>query len=155
MANILWIDDKAGGDTKRKLGFDGLIYFIDKNGHNVEIASTGEKIEAALRKHETYDLIILDIIMDSLPSAKETEHQFGGFDALEILINAQSATPIIILSVMSLHMIRDEADRRNIDLLQSNVKEILRKGPILPSELATIVEIILTKRESQNIGEQV
>ena len=145
MANILWIDDKAEGGNKHRLGFNGLIYFIEKNGHIVDIASSGEQTEDAIHHLEKYDLILLDIIMDSLPSAKESMQQFGGFDTLEILANYHSETPIIILTVMSRQMISDEARRRNIDLEQIGVKEILRKGPILPSELARIVEILIAK----------
>ncbi|MBI5841718.1 MAG: response regulator [Chloroflexi bacterium] len=153
MANILWIDDKAGGGTKNRLGFDGLIYFIEKNGHHIEIVSIGEQIENAIKPNKEYDLIILDIIMDSLSSATEHTHQFGGFDALEILMDSKPKTPIIILSVMSLQMIRDEANRRNIDLTQSGIREILRKGPILPMDLANTVEKILAENINIEAGD--
>lgn len=147
MANILWIDDKAGGGTKKRLGFDGLIYFIEKNGHRIDIKAVGDEIEEALSRHIEYDLIILDIIMDSLPSATDNNHQFGGFDALEILIDKKSKIPIIILSVMSKEMIYEESNRRHLDLGKAGVKIILRKGPILPSDLAKMVEDILKNNE--------
>lgn len=154
MANILWIDDKAGGGTKSRLGFDGLIYFIEKNGHHVDMASSGEQIEYAITNHYKYDLVLLDIIMDSLPSIEENKQQFGGFDTLEVLIRSDSKVPIIILSVMSEQMIKEEAKRRDIDLVQSGVKEILRKGPILPSDLEKIVENILTGNKPNNTETQ-
>jgi CheY-like chemotaxis protein len=153
MANILWIDDKAEVEDKNRLCFNGLIYFVEENGHTVDIASSGEQIENAIKNHEKYDLILLDIIMDSLPTTNESMQQFGGFDTLEILANYHSETPIIILSVMSRQMISDEARRRNIDLVQIGVKEVLRKGPILPSELANIVEITISKNKNAHKGD--
>jgi CheY-like chemotaxis protein len=155
MANILWIDDKAEGKDKNRLGFNGLIFFIEKNGHTVDIASSGEQIENAIKNYNQYNLIILDIIMDSLPSTRENMQQFGGFDVLEILSNFHSKVPIIILSVMSQQMVKDEAMRRNIDLVQNGVKEVLRKGPILPSELAKMVENILNNNKSNNTEDQI
>lgn len=148
MTDILWIDDKAGMGTKSRLGFDGLIYFIEKNGHQIEIASTGDQIESAIKSNKEYGAIILDIIMDSLPSKVEDKHQFGGFDALELLIVSKPKTPVIVLSVMSLQMIKDEASRRNISLSECGVKRILRKGSILPTELAKIIEEVLADDKS-------
>jgi CheY-like chemotaxis protein len=155
MASLLWIDDKAGDGTEKRLGFDALIYFIEKKGHNVDIVSTDEQIENALRSDKKYDLVILDIIMDALSSSTDHTDQFGGFDALEILMNARPTTPIIILSVMSTPMIKDEAARRHIDLTKSMVKQILRKGPIRPTDLAEIVETILADTKNIPTGAQI
>lgn len=153
MAKILWIDDKAGGGTKDRLGFDALMYFIEKNGHVVEMASTVEKIEKTLTDIESYDLLILDIIMDPLSTSTKEGHQFGGFDALEILINTKSNIPIIILSVMARQMINDEAMRRGLDITKSEIKAVLRKGPILPMDLANLVDKHLMKRDRSLVGD--
>jgi len=152
MAKILWIDDKAGGGTKDRLGFDALMYFVEKNGHQVEMASTVEQIEKTLIDIESYDLLILDIIMDPLSTSTKDTHQFGGFDALETLINTQSNIPIIILSVMSLQMIKDKAMRRGLDITKSEIKAVLRKGPILPMDLANLVEKHLLSRDHSLVG---
>ena len=150
MAKILWIDDKAGRGTKDRLGFDALMFFIEKNGHQVYVASTVEHIEKCINEMEIYNLLILDIIMDPLPSSKEDGHQFGGFDVLEELARSHTTIPIIILSVMSDQMIRDEATRRHLNLESVGVRKILRKGPILLKSLADMVEMYLAEKTTQH-----
>ena len=140
MARILWLDDYAGKGSKRRMGFDALIYFVEQNGHAVEIVSTRKQIELALEKIDTYDLFILDIIMDSLSFSSQSEHQFGGIDVLEKLAKSRSKIPIIILSVMPPKVIKEEAIRRGLDIKKIGVVEIRRKGSITPSQLATYVE---------------
>lgn len=146
MAKILWIDDYAGRGTKQRIGFDALIYFVELNGHEVQIASTQHQILAFLEKNDCCDLLILDIIMDPLPSSSQDEHQYGGIDVLEVLAQGDSGIPIIILSVMPSRMIREEATRRGLDLGEIGVKEILRKGSVTPSQLAEVVESCLGKK---------
>lgn len=151
MAKILWMDDYAGKGTEQRIGFDGLVYFIEINGHTVEIASTSEQIEETLEIISSYDLLILDIIMDPLNSIEDDyQYQYGGIDVLERLLTINYYLPIILLSVMPSRMIKEETDRREIDLSKVGVKEILRKGSITPTELATIVERILNNKENSN-----
>ncbi len=148
MANILWIDDYAGNGTEERIGFDGQIYFVEKHGHIVKIISTREEIEDAIVSIKLYDLIIMDIIMDPLPSSSHTELQYGGIDVLEVLAAAESKIPVIILSVMSPRMIKEELTRRSLDILKIGVKETLRKGSTTPTELAKYVEKHLGNNKS-------
>jgi CheY-like chemotaxis protein len=145
MARVLWIDDNAGKGTARRMAFDALMYFVEKNGHEVAIASTGAQIEAALTDIERYDLLILDIIMEPLPSSEYNE-QYGGIDVLETIATTGRHLPIIMLSVMPARLIRNEANRRGLDLERIGVKEIKRKGSVTPTELATSVEKFLSQR---------
>lgn len=148
MANILWIDDYAGKGNKRnkqRMGFDALVYFIEEKGHQVQIASTSETIESALSNINSYDLIILDIVMPPLSFSKHTNHPFGGMDALEKLSESHIKIPIIIFSVVPPRRIRDEARRRGVNLPQVGVKYLERKGTLTPTKLANMVEKYLPK----------
>lgn len=143
MARILWIDDNAGKGTKKRIGFDGLIYFVERNGHTVQIVSSREEIESTLDHWGSFDLLILDIIMDPLSSSSHMDHQYGGIDVLERLGQIHNSTPIIIVSVMQARVIREEANRRGLDLSRIGVRAIQRKGSIKPSEFALVVERLI------------
>lgn len=153
MARILWIDDYAGKGTDRRMGFDALICFVEQNGHRVEIASTSALTEKALQNIDSYDLVILDIIMDPLPSSSQSGHQYGGIDVLERFSRAHTTVPIVILSVMRPMKIREEAARRGLDLSDVGVKETRRKGSLTPTELAAIVQQHLADKANSAAGE--
>ncbi|HXH89946.1 MAG TPA: hypothetical protein VNN25_00080 [Thermoanaerobaculia bacterium] len=133
------------------MAFDALIYFVEKNGHKVDIASTGEQIEIALVDMHRYDLLILDIIMEPLPSSEYNE-QYGGIDVLEKIAATGRGLPIIMLSVMPARLIRNEAIRRGLDLERIGVKEIRRKGSVTPTELAASVKMHLRRRRDDLAG---
>ena len=145
MARVLWIDDNAGKGTAERLAFDGLIYFVEKNDHDVTIASTTKQIELALQNIPQYDLLILDIIMEPLPSL-DSKQQLGGIDVLESIAAAGGHIPILILTVMSGKQILNEANRRGLDLSLVGLKKIMRKGSVTPTELAEEVERYLGTR---------
>jgi CheY-like chemotaxis protein len=148
MATILWIDDYAGqGYSKngKRLGFDALIYFVELKGHQVKIVSTTDEIETALNSISSYDIIILDIIMQPLSNSKHTNHHLGGVDVLEVLSKSLIKKPIIIFSVMQPRKIREEAVRRGLDIKKIGVKTIERKGALTPTKLAELVEKHLPK----------
>jgi CheY-like chemotaxis protein len=143
MARIIWMDDYAGRGTKARIGFDGLVYFIEAKGHQVEIVSARERMEALLLTCD-YDLLILDIIMEPLTTSSQSAHQYGGMDVLEQLRTHQCDVPVIVLSVMAARSIKDEALRRGVDLREVGVREIRRKGSVTPRELADVVEGLLS-----------
>jgi|ERR1051326_4843824 CheY-like chemotaxis protein len=145
MARVLWIDDDAGKGESRRMAFDALVYFVEHNGHQIDIASTGEQIETALANIDGYDLLILDVIMEAPPSS-EHYGQYGGIDVLEHIAAVGRHLPIVMLSVMPSRLITDEANRRGLDLERIGVKEIKRKGSITPTELAASVERFLGQR---------
>jgi CheY-like chemotaxis protein len=151
MARVLWIDDNAGRGTSERLAFDGLIYFVEKNGHEITIASTTAQIELALQNIERYDLLILDVIMEPLPSFDQKQ-QHGGIDVLESIAKTGRHIPIIMLSVMSGKLILEDTERRGLDLSLIGVKEIKRKGSVTPTELAADVEKYLSEGDA-NAGE--
>src|SRR3954470_21520128 len=151
MARVLWIDDNAGKGTAERMAFDGLIYFVEKNGHGVTIASTTTQIEEALQNIAQYDLVILDIIMEPLSSYDQSQ-QHGGIDALESIARSGRHIPIIMLSVMGGNLILKEADRRGLDLSEIGVKQIKRKGLVTPTELAADVEKYLNTSHDENSG---
>jgi len=152
MATILWMDDYAGRGTEKRMGFDALIFFIEQRGHKVVIVSSREQIEEALEKIKTYDFLILDIIMDPLTLSTQSGHHYGGIDALEDLSRKGIKIPTIILSVMAPRMIKEEAERRGLDLENMGIKEFRRKGSITPTELADNVEKNLPKKKRSAIG---
>jgi len=143
MAKILWMDDYAGKGSKDRIGFDGLVFFIENNGHTVEIASTRERMEGVIPTISSYDLLILDIIMEPLTGSSLGEHQYGGMDVLERLKASTPLIPIIILSVMPSRLIKEEAERRSLDLADLGVREVKRKGSLTPTALAALVETYL------------
>jgi len=149
MARVLWIDDIAGKGTAKRMAFDALIYIVEKNGHQVDIASSGGQIETALVDIDRYDLLILDIIMEPLPSSEYNE-QYGGIDVIEKIAATGRNLPIIMLSVMPARLIRNEVTRRGLDLERIGVKEIKRKGSVTPTELAASVKKYLSQRHDDN-----
>jgi CheY-like chemotaxis protein len=127
------------------MAFDALVYFVENNGHQIDIASTGEQIETALANIDGYDLLILDVIMEAPPSSGHYG-QYGGIDVLESIATAGRHLPIVMLSVMPSRLITNEANRRGLDLERIGVKEIKRKGTVTPTELAASVERYLDEQ---------
>lgn len=144
MATILWLDDYAGKSSEKRMGFDALIYFVEQKGHQVKTAPTLKQIESALAKIHSYDLLILDMIMDTMPSTTN-DYQYTGLIILKRLAESSIKIPTIILSVMPSTTIKSEAKSLNLRLDKIGVKKIMRKGSVLPSELAEVVEKILSK----------
>lgn len=145
MAKVLWIDDYAGRGGGGRMGFDALVWFVEKAGHSITIASTPQATEDALKQIDAYDLLILDIIMDPLEGSTSPEGRYGGIDVLQYLRQGELEIPVIILSVMTPQMIREEANRRSLDLSDLGVKEIRRKGSVTPTDLAAMVERYLPR----------
>lgn len=152
MARILWIDDYAGRGTQKRVGFDALIYFVEKNGHAVTIASTPDEIDVTLAKIAIFDLLILDIIMDPLSFSSTEYYQYGGIDIIARLVEAGASISIIVLSVVPPRMLREEAMRRGLDLVKARVRAIRRKGLVTPTVLADLVEKCLVGDDGQLEG---
>jgi len=154
MANILWIDDIAGKDSKVlsngkivRMSFDANIFFIENNGHNVKILSSTNDIITNLQNFKDYDLLILDVVMDSLPFSTNKENKYGGIDLLEYFSKNKITIPILIFSVMSQNKIEEEAKRRHLSLTDVGVKKIIRKNTETPEKIAVFVDEILSLEE--------
>lgn len=151
MAKILWIDDYAGKGnhkTKQRMGFDALVFFLEERGHYVQIVTNPDAIEVAIDEIDSYAAIILDIIMQPLPSSSHANQQYGGMDVLERLSRSRLKIPIIVFSVVQKRKIREEARLRGLDLNKIGVKYIKRKGDLTPTQLANLIERLLPKTSS-------
>jgi len=128
--SILWIED----DYKQLID---LIEPMRDEGYLFDFAidekTALEKINGA-----EYDLIILDIIIPEDISSEILEPSLfiGSRLAKKILIDKKITTPIVVCSVVNDQRIKDE-------LADLNIKMILPKGRILPSQLKILLESIL------------
>jgi|KBSSwiStaDraftv2_1062776.scaffolds.fasta_scaffold13746_3 CheY-like chemotaxis protein len=143
MARVLWVDDYAGRSGAKRLGFDALMSFIEGNGHTVEIASRPEQIEEGIEHAAEFGVAIVDILMEPLASSPVRGHRFGGIDVLERLARGGSKLPVIVLSVMPEWKVSEQIQRRGIDSGAVDIRRILRKGAVLPRDLAKQVEACL------------
>lgn len=132
---ILWIDDDA-------LMIMGLVRPLIRDGCQVDTALDVEKAKKLLKERK-YDLVILDII---LPSGKELQSEddvknidrFYGLRFLESL--PIEFPPILVLSVIN--------EKEEIEKIRKfpQVKDVLAKGMIKPSELKEKVMSIIMKK---------
>lgn len=137
MAKILWIDDYAGSMTGTLVGFDGLVYFIRRDGHTIQSVPHDLGFTESIARASTYDLILLDLVFQ-MPGQSSL---YGGLDYLRKLEADKVLTPVVILSIVPVGIVRELM--RSTRVSGTTVVSVLQKGGIRPSHLASAVFSII------------
>lgn len=113
---------------------EAILQRIAKQGHGVDLATSGPDANEIL-KHQTYDLVILDLNLPGL----------NGDRVLESIRARESDVPVLILTA------RNEVSKR-IELLDRGADDYLTK-PFDFGELEARCRALLRRQKGQSTGE--
>ena len=126
---ILWIED----DWDRLIGIMKPL----ESGYRITTAMS-EKEALELLREETFDLIILDLIIPAGDEGQDDCDELIGIRLAKKIRYLGLMIPIIVLSVVN--------DRQTIyELKNIGISEFLVKGRCLPSYLSSRVEYVLSE----------
>lgn len=129
---ILWIEDDA-----REL--KSLLWPLEDEGYEIDVAvDATQALELAYKN--TYNIIILDILLPSGKKNQLTYEEFMGVKVAEDIRRKGINTPMIALTV-----VKDKEIEKVLKDL--HVLKIISKGSILPSQLANDIKFLIGVRE--------
>ena len=132
MTSILWIEDDVYSL------FEPMMHEFLKVGYKVSSA-TNKKEALNLLENNSFDLIILDILLPSGDAQPSEFRQFVGMDLLEELVARGIKTPVMIFSIVTDKEIIEKANKLG-------VKDFINKGHITPRELKDYADRCLNAR---------
>lgn len=136
---ILWVEDDYWH-------VKGLLRPLEKEGFAIEAATSALEAYEILQGEETYDVIIVDLILpcavgspEELPPtvAKWDLEEYTGLGLLKwMLFDLEVTVPLIVLSVAATE------DLANT-LLELGVRKVLPKRGLFPPQLQAVVHAVL------------
>lgn len=127
---ILWIEDDA-------IELESLTWGLKDRGYEIDVAFDAKDAISMVHK-DSYDLIILDILLPTGEKNPKKSIEFPGEKLIEEIRKHGFNIPTIAITVVS----DAELERRLKDF---NILKMFTKGRILPSQLLAEVDDILLR----------